>query len=214
MELERLHAELEPVDLATRHTWLFSDAWPDLPMRDREEDIHGRRGGVERLQDSAVREIVAAEGLPGLRRLADRCRSTGLIGATLARGKFDPEVVTDWLVESVEDLAPTDPMGAIAFGLFHAIEPKGSTYMTAAFRKARDAGWDDGRLTWLLVQGPVRGATWRLAASAGEEIDAQYWKQCRPDPWFRNDPEFEVALRRLVAARRPPSMPATSRSRM
>ncbi len=202
-ELERLYAELEPVDLTTRHTWLFSDAWPDLPMRDRDEDIHGRRGKVERLQDSAVREIVAAEGLPGLKRLADRCRSTGLIGATLARGKFDPEVVTDWLVEAVEDLAPTDPMGAIAFGLFHTTEPKGSTYMTAAFRKAREAGWDDGRLTRLLVQGPVRGTTWRLAASAGEKIDAQYWKQCRPDPWFRNDPEFEVALRRLVAARRP-----------
>ncbi len=206
-ELERLYLALTPKDIILRHCWLFAGHWLQLPQRDREDEFAGRAGRVASVRDKAIREIRAAEGLAGVRRLVGAVIEQAEVGAALGRTRLGAAELIGWLMAEAGTLMPDDPMRGVARGLFCGPDlDRSRALLQRAVEAARKAGWDDAKLARLLTTGREEKFTWKLVSDCGESADRAYWEQCSPGFWLRDESDaYDIALRRLIAANRPRS---------
>jgi len=191
-QLEEIAERLRPTDTVTANRWLFDDHLPNLGTGNRE--IAAWTAEVQRVRTDAVKQILAAEGIDGVLKLAETSKVPWFVGDALARAGAD-----------VHDDAVLALMGTEnpSLGLF----TRGYAMVRAA-----DPGWVDAALT--LVSSPLTKARvlqfstdtkagWERAAELGEDVDRHYWAEFLTEG---RGPQFAVAgeaARKLMEHGRP-----------
>jgi hypothetical protein len=184
---------------------LFADGWPALIRGSRELDVNKREAELARLRDAALAEIYQQRGLGGVAQFARRCSQLGQVGLTLARLGLDDETLATWVVTEAGDLRKDDQFLNAIYGLFRALEAEPSErVLRLAVSSAQAANWDIQRLARLLSLARPERRTWDIASGLGSRYEEAYWSEVQPGYWLRpEDPDWEVALARLVRIGRP-----------
>lgn len=201
----KLYAAIAPVDLIMRHRWLFRDGWPEPPMRRWTSNIHDRTEAVEAERLKALNQILVAERLSGVERLAAAAPGYGIVGNVLTKLGLKLSQVRPWLLGRIVDAVPGDHMHDLMFGLLRALPaPDATSLMRDLCQHLRAAGCDVERSAAVLAAGPVQRSTWELVAELGGDIDTSYWKRCNPNMWVRaGEDDFKFVVRKLCAVGRP-----------
>lgn len=202
--LETLHERLSPIDLVTRHRWLFSSHWPDLPCKDRDQD-GVKNDLVTAARTTALEDISQTLGMAGIERLASESGDPGTVGATLATNGYSADQWAEWIADRGDHFAPGSPMSACIAGVLRALPPlRSAELIRKILAIGAQRGWDSAHRARFLVLAPPTKEFWALANADGVETDEAYWQLVQPQLWLRAGPgDAEFALRRLLDAKRP-----------
>ncbi len=201
----RLYDEIAPTDLVVRHRWLFRDGWPEPPIRRWNAGAHERTEVVEAERLKALKQILAAEGLQGVERLAAAAPGCGYVGNVLAKSRIELPQVRPWLLERVVDAHPGNGVHDLMFGLLRALPQLDAVaLMRDACVLLHRGGHGIERIAAVLVAIPVQQSTWELAAEFGVDVETDYWRRCNPHMWVRaGEADFEFVARKLCGVGRP-----------
>lgn len=208
LPLETLYERLAPSDLMVRHRWLFSDSWPELPIRLRDSGDYKKRDKiVETLRNTALQEVYAEHGIVGIEQLAGSCKNQQYIGVWLSKLGLATSDMADWIVKKGDDFMLNRPLTMTIAGLIRALsETKSSSVIRAVLERGNAEKWNALRIAQFLVLAREERVTWDMAISCGAEVEDAYWAIVRPNFWLRdNKADFEFALRRLLKSSRPRS---------
>lgn len=196
--LEAATEQLRPRDPVRRSAWLFASDWVELGDLARRHDLDAYDAELTSRRADAVRDIVAADGLDGVVRLADVSGSPQAAGAALATAAptHDAEMTT-WLA-SADD--PADRTRAnTAYGYVAARLRSNAPPAFDAFL----ATTDDPTAQALLLKAagdPVDA--WRRLAELPSETTEQYWKRFSYSGLGRGFDQVLDAVRGLLGAGR------------
>jgi len=205
--IEALYHRLTPRDLLVRHRWLFSESWPSLPVRVRDEDFEKRSDILEKARSDALREVFAEHGFEGIEQLATTCANSGSVGVTLARLDIPAADLVRWIIEKGGDFTSREPLTMTIRGLLRALPPaRCVAFLNAVLDKGKEQGWDVPKFAQFLSLAREERATWEIAAACGPDVEQAYWATCDAGFWLRDDDAgSEFALQRLLRAGRPRS---------
>ena len=204
--VEDIYEKLAPADRIVRHRWLFTDGWPKLPARVRDEGYSKRGELVETWRISALRELHSERGMSGIEELATSCAPhTWYIGLALQELGIGIDKLAEWIVVRGGDFTSNEPLTMTLSGLLRtAAQERSTSLIKAILERAKNDHWDRGRVARFLVMAPEQRSTWDFAASCSAEVEDVYWTTVSPTPRLRNDQsDFDYALRRLLDASRP-----------
>lgn len=205
--IEELYHRLAPRDLLVRHCWLFSESWPSLPTRVRDEDFEVRNNILEKSRIEALREIFSERRFGGIEQLATTYASLGSVGVTLARLDVPAADLVRWITGEGGDFTSREPLTMTIRGLLRALpSARCVAFLNAVLDRGKEQGWDVPKFARLLTLAREERATWDIAASCGPDVEQAYWATCDSGFWLRDDDAgSEFALQRLLRAGRPRS---------
>jgi hypothetical protein len=205
--LEGLYERLLPNDPIVRYRWLFSDGQPSIPNGVPDNDYTKQAQLVEAARLAALTELYETYGLSGIEQLAACCSNLGEIGLCLAKLDVPDALILAWVIENGDDCSGRGPMLTVIQGLLRAsAADRVHQILNAVLKAARQAHWSAEKIARFLTLSNNDRETWNTAASLGQEVESAYWNVCTPSFWIRDDEgDFDVAVRRLVAAGRPRS---------
>lgn len=193
--LRDLFEVLAPVELPSRHAWLFENDWVELPDG-QEEDYQATEATRNQLRTQALEEIFAAQAWGGLERLLSLA-NPGLVGWYLPTVSAAAPRLSDWLMGYLERQAyPThDP---VAKGVLHALpsDPR------EALMQAMVNSQVDGLCLAVLSAAPVERATWEMVATLPESMQQAYWQNLSPHSVLRENEDIAFAVDKLMAVDR------------
>ena len=193
--LRNLFDALAPVDLPSRHAWLFESQWVELPDG-REEDYQATEAARDNLRTQALEEIFAAQAWGGVERLL-ALTNPGLVGWCLPTVAAAAPGLSDWLLGYLEKQAyPThDP---VARGVMHALP---SNTRVALMQAMVNSHVDDLCLA-VLSAAPVERETWEMVATLSESMQQAYWRNLSPHLVLREHEDIAFAVDKLMAVDR------------
>lgn len=202
--LESAYVDLEPDDLLTRHAWLFQSGWVELPTRTHgtELDAEGKQGA--QAARTALREIFEALGWDGVLELAIRHGEAWPLGAHLRHLGIADQELERWIVEDAGQLLRGEIRTSLAASILSSVSPEQRhVALDRIFERARMVGHSSDWLVRLLLLCPHDSQIWARADNIGET--EHFWSYCTGNLWLDDPAEMEIALRKLVAHRRPVS---------
>ncbi|MGI4896129.1 MAG: hypothetical protein ACRYF3_13555 [Janthinobacterium lividum] len=175
-ELAALEAATEavrPRDPVRRCAWLFASDWVELGDMGRRDDLEAYDAELASRRVDAVRDVIEAEGLDGIVRLADVSGSPHAAGAALAAAQptHDSEMAS-WLAHAGDPSHGTRP--DVAYGYVSARLRGTDTTPVDAFLAVTDDPTAQA-LVLKAVGDPVDA--WRRLAELPGETTEQYWKR-------------------------------------
>jgi hypothetical protein len=205
--LESLYERLAPIDPIVRHRWLFSDSWPSIPNRTRDEKIVGQSDIVELVRLTALKEIHAVRGLDGVGELASTCSNLGHVGISLAKLDLPDALLIRWIVKEGLDFSDRVSMRMTIRGLLRVSPPdRAALLIEGVLDEALRRGWATEKIARFLALANEGRETWNIVNRLGPEIETAYWTACSPGFWFGgNEADFHFAIRHLVTVKRPRS---------
>ena len=200
---DTLYADLAPADPVTRHSWLFSSHWPNLPV-DEGSDSDIKIQLLEKARVAALEDITVSLGPEGIERVVNECDEPSTVGLTLANQEKDSAGWVDWIVTNGEDFQLASPMSECIAGLLRSLpEQQTETILRTVLERGASENWSAEQRARFLILAPPISFTWRLAADAGPDTDAAYWSHVQLFGWIRNwHDDMTYVLERLMDARR------------
>jgi hypothetical protein len=126
-------------------------------------------------RDEAVRRVLAADGLPGLIRLAEDAEVPEFIGAALVRlndpSHFEPVVAL---------LKEAAPVSKLAWGYVAAWSEAQGWESVSAELEAHESTWTPATKAELLLAVGVTEEALDRVASLGEQVSDLYWRRVSP----------------------------------
>lgn len=171
--LEAATEALRPRDPVRRCAWLFASDWVELGDLGHRDDLEANDAELASRRTDAVRDVVAADGLDGVVRLADVSGSPQAAGAALAAAQptHDAEMTT-WLARADDPSQGT--RSDTAYGYVAARLRSDGPGAVDAFLAMTDD--PTAQAVVLKAAGDPVDAWRRLAALTGEATE-QYWKR-------------------------------------
>lgn len=205
LEVEACYKALAPVELVSRHRWLFDSHWVELPGRERDNDFQARNNALAQMRANALAELFESQGIEGIDKLVAECTEPGTVGASLAGLGWDVGDLAKWIATKGGDYTPGLHVTWCIGGLLCVMQsPKSGELLRAVLTIGDQQGWDGAKRARFLVLARTERETWQLAAEIDPETDEAYWQYVRPYHW-RHDEELPFVLQRLLEARRPRS---------
>jgi hypothetical protein len=200
-QFERIADRLAPKDIARRYRWLFDEWFPDIPYPSSDGDgVDHQLKEIERLRDKAADAILRAEDVQGLVRLGTTCQYPHFVASAGTKLMDSAEEAFSFLVEAIAvgncgtTLASNISSGALA--------RFGEQWRDMIMTKAHETAWPSNVMAGLLVRWPDEPATWRDAASLGEEVESEYWR-CKPIGTIEgSSDERDYQIGKLIEAKR------------
>lgn len=197
-ELERIEQSIAPTEPSLRLGWLFAEHMPDLGAEQQRKGTY--QAYTEALQErrrGAIDDIERAEGLDGVRRLAEESPVPWFVGAALTDARedqYEDELLP--LLEETERSAEALARGYFTRRFHQAgwrwLEEKlGQDPPLSAMKRAR----------LLLIAGDVPKA-WEVADAQGKEVAEAYWRSFSPTGLGHDFPHVAEVARRLFAVGR------------
>jgi len=190
--MERLVSELEPETDTSRHAYLF-DWDPDIPGFDSREDGYAKELAARR--QAAVEEVLAADSLDPLRKLAERSRVPTQLGFTL--GAVAPEGFEDLIAWLDADNSKLREAASSWAG--SKLEKGGAVWLRRVL--ARPDMENPERRLVVATSAPAMAEVWDALTEIDSELAAAYWQ--RMNPWRVNPDDTERAVHELLGANRP-----------
>jgi transcriptional regulator with XRE-family HTH domain len=188
-DLPKIREHFEPEDLVARNAWLFGSRWDvrEALEGSGEENPENR---VEELRKETLREILSAEGLPGVLRLVNLSASPEEVGATLGvlpGGDYDAQILPALLVsedEKAERFAKYYVWGRFCTGGWDWVE------------KLEKHAWSTRELGELVRVLRFERRNWEFIRNLGTAVEEYYWSHVR-DIYHGRDPRdvaFAVSM--------------------
>jgi hypothetical protein len=150
--LESLYERLAPSDPIARHRWLFSDSWPSLPNRTRDENHVGHSELIEAARLEALREVYKERGLDGVEQLASACSNLGHVGVALAKLGLSDAMLIGWIVKEGYDFSDLVPMRMTIRGLLRVSTPdRARLLIDGVLNEAHQASWNAEKIARFLL---------------------------------------------------------------
>lgn len=191
---------LEPTDPILRHEWLFRQSWVEesaAELAEQDFDFEKRDRRIAELRATAVREVFANDGVEGVLRLAERGQAAHNVGWFLAETADGDEALTGALAKLAAGGELTGSRAAVISGALRKSGSEGDNVLRAVA-----ATLVQEKIPALLRLAPFEKSTWEFADEIGAVVADAYWKEVYPD-WTSDRDDQEVAVQRLIAARRP-----------
>jgi transcriptional regulator with XRE-family HTH domain len=187
-DLPKIKEHFEPEDLVARNAWLFGSRWDvrEALEGSGEENPENR---VEELRKETLREILSAEGLPGVLRLVNLAASPEEVGAMLGvlNSYYDAQILPAFLVsedEKVERFAKYYVWGRFCTSGWDWVE------------KLERHTWSTKELGEFVRVLRFERKNWELIQNLGAAVEEYYWSHVR-DIYHGQDPqdvEFAVSM--------------------
>lgn len=199
VELDTIAGTLEPDDAASRVAWLFSEHMPNLgDGPERKDDFGAYTKALEERRRDAVAEVEKAEGLDGVRRLAEDAAVPWFVGMALG-GACSAQHENDLLV-LLED-APGSAGAGFARGYFiQRFSEGGWEWLDELL--SREPPLSPAQEALLLLYSGDLPKAWEIADARGAEIAEAYWKGFSPMGLGPDFPHVAAVAERLIGAGR------------
>lgn len=184
-----------PRDPIERFTWLFDD-W--LPFVRAESDQQTEAVGDARTR--AIREILTAQGIAGVIRLARRAKFPYLVVEAFANIDQPVEIFCDLIGRVLTELPQGNGLAGVLSAIALHQHPEVWPETLRAF--AETEKMDASTVARLLVNWPNTHETWRMASSLGKEVDEAYWQSIGMLPKDASTDDFLEAVDRFRQAGR------------
>lgn len=202
--VESLYERLAPVDLITRHCWLFLNHWADLPIKVRDEEDHIGAKLQEASRNSALIEVFQALGMDGVERLIRECGNALVVGAAVASTGCAKDKWPEWIAEKESEFVSSEAISQCISGLLCWVPETESTVIIKDVLAQTGAQmWSDEKRARFLVLARTEQAIWELAASCGTDTEQAYWSMVNPGLLRSEDFGMDFVLRKLLEAKRP-----------
>lgn len=200
------YESLEPKDVVIRHQWLFANAWVEESMAELEDDKYDFRKRQERidaLRTSALEEVWDAQGYDGFLRLCTSGNAAFTTGWHLSHSIVDFDIALGVLLrlidEEHEQRSINDAISGVLKGRYTTDL---DTLVTGGIAALTRSGNTDG-VVRLLLAAPFNEATWRHVGELPAPTQERYWVDVSPRWEGQGATELQVAVTKLVEARRP-----------
>jgi len=202
--VERIYEQFTPSDPILQRSWLFGNGVALLSGRDvgnwkqRDKDLM-------KLQQQAVRELLASEGIDAIYRLvalAGNPRQVGIAYGLIDESKKD---VDQTLLNTLGSATPGSRdfvKGIAGARFFEEKEP----WANGMVKMAVERGLPETSMVELLLSFRSQRSTWDAAAELGEGINAMYWKDADFNVFNQTADDIEYAIEQMVAADRAPEV--------
>jgi len=199
--LEALRERFAPTDPGKRHAWLFAHN-PRLPdAKTAIDDSLAYEAELASKRRAVVNEVCKAEGRPGLDSIAALAEVPQLVGDAVAEaGVIEESEENDFLINHLANHDDWRHHFAMGY-LWRQTRTNGAQW---AERKFADpsAGWTSEQRADLLLSIDSDPRVWRLAESAGADVERAYWTR-QPLYFVRDASTSEDAARKLLSFARP-----------
>jgi len=205
---KQICANLEPVDLLSKHAWLFRSAWVEESADELEDtesiNYEKRKDRIQKMRLDAMHEILAVRGFYGLLELAKHREIPEQIGWLIAEKLFaEDELVSFLRMVFQQILNKSDDTLSFKILIAGAIYEISDVSKRDRILKAIIANLPEEDMAHFLLLAPFSKSTWSLVDELGEMSQARYWAEVRPE-WTSNcEEESTEGVRRLIKAERP-----------
>ena len=160
---------LTPEDAVRRYRWLFTVTAIILGDSQSRSDFERRSAEVQTRRRHAVEETIAAEGLPGVVRLAQKSDNPGLVGDVLANHteNFDSEMISG-LVN--DDLAARELS-------YRYVKQRAAVNGEAQLDQFMSMTQDPRIKSRILNAAPDPVVAWNKLDAMESEVAEQYWRE-------------------------------------
>ena len=197
------YEKLQPMDLVSRHTWLFVKYRVDFSVDDLEEgdlDHERHAARIHDLRIAAMNEIWEDRGFEGVKALLSGSGAPDVVGSSMALGIMDTSARVDFLQEC---LSATDgiekKMDGCIKGFLRAIDDDArKAILSDAIEDT-----DTDRIVRLLRCAPFGQDTWGLLDQHGGEVRDRYWREVVPEWNRQSEAELNELADHLLGAKRP-----------
>jgi len=204
--VESLYQRLAPIDLVTRHRWLFSYHCPQFPFSVREGNSGSQSWQREEARKVALSDIYQARGMQGVECLIQDCADANTVGATLAATECGKDNWAHWVVKIAKEFPRGSAITYCISGLLSYLPALRSTELIKEVLAQADIqSWEPARCASFLVLARPERITWELAAACGSETARAYWLKVDVDLLRGEASELDFVLRRLTEVQRPRS---------
>ena len=196
---------LEPVDLLSKHEWLFRDHWIDESadeLADDDIDFHKREERITKLRVIALRDIFKNRGVSGIFELAEKGKAASLIGWLMGRELLTAKDIPGIIFTSQAPTLEGHSWARKSFitGLLSALQEEDKR--EGVLRKIKDE-LSRSDFARLLLLAPFRRGTWKMVDELDDQHRQIYWGDVIPS-WIHDaDIENNEAVARLLAVGRP-----------
>lgn len=202
------YESLAPQDVVISHQWLFTNHWVDESFAELEDDNYDFRKREERIANlrvSALKEVWEAQGYEGFVRLCVSGNAASTTGWHLSNSIIDFDKSFEVLLRLIRDEGEQHRRaidGAIS-GVLNGREKSDLDTLMADGIAALTQDRDTNGIVRLLLGAPFNGATWRHVDVLDTPLQDRYWADVMPRWERQSQEEFNVAIARLVDAKRP-----------
>lgn len=193
-ELDKILQKLKPQSSVMRNAWLFED-WPERYF-ERGGEAADNQAALDNARQSAVREILQAEGFAGIEALVEHAKSPSEVGRAVSITMGD---------EFLAALIPTKLEGdrrdidfAAGF-IWNRSDQDGWQWIDSALSLCSTNNSKANFLATLRFM----PAVWNRAKEAGDEVSRLYWSRCRAFNPPLDSEQTTAAVQALVAHGRP-----------
>ncbi|MFE8032370.1 hypothetical protein [Thiohalocapsa marina] len=198
-----LYDGLAPVDLITRHRWLFNKGWVDLPMV-RDEDCSQEDMLRRDWRSEALSEVYRDLGLDGIARLAEASADAFLVGGSALDVVQDEGALADWVVSLDMDFAVGTPLASMVCGIVRSLSEQTTLpFLQRVTAEGEKCGWTPMRTAAFLRLARDEPPTWDFVESFGTATATEYWRIVVPTGWGADVAAREHAAKKLLDAERP-----------
>lgn len=182
-QMDALVAKFQPNDPLLVTTWLFDDWMPNVAGRRDENDP---MTAIQAARLEALRGVMAAQGVPGLTKLAARVKLPLQMAESLDKLALD-EGDTSSLVRQLLALSG-EAKSLATFVVAQAAASFGPSWMKHVDRLRAELNLSADETARLFLALEDGKPTWDLVTSFGADVDDAYWRQ-KGAFGFRGTPE-------------------------
>ncbi|MGB3806567.1 MAG: hypothetical protein WA936_05150 [Erythrobacter sp.] len=208
IELRKIAARLQPMDLVEKHQWLFAESFvPEsrAELLDEGFDYKKREEWISSRRNAAALEVYEEEGIDGIFQILEAGNASYALGWHLAKGLRDDAVSSTiiGLLQRRTDSNILKVRSAIT-GLLFKHGDDGLCELAEAAIGALPGNRDerDELLMEILLACPFEPFVWDMIERSYEDDAAEYWKRVVPVPWARSAAESSRVIDRLLKAKR------------
>jgi len=198
-EIERVYDRYAPADPVRRVAWLFAPH-VNLP-NPAGGDYDADEKALVRLRKEAVESLLKSQNFDALLALARNLDAAGFVGGAIAESSEKDKYLETVYARALRSTVKQE--GDLAYGMIFTLsrrEPTG--WSEALVKRALDEHWGDEAVVRILIALPDGPDTWRLAASAGEQVEREFWSKVRT-LWIDGDArQIEFAAEKLLGVGR------------
>ncbi|MEM7473977.1 MAG: helix-turn-helix transcriptional regulator [Planctomycetota bacterium] len=193
-KLDQAITKFQSEDLCERYAWLFA---PWVKLDGFRGEFKAMEEEVDRRRESALSEIINAQGFAGALTLAAIAEAPGRVGYTLAAiGQFSDDSILPGLWNSDLESEQNVASGFARARIFHS----GLDWVKSLSLEK----WNDKDVALLLSHAQFSSAVWEMAEEFDASVAKEYWSIVTP--YGRNDlsiSELEFSTSQLIQANRP-----------